>query len=132
MRAVDTNVLVRMLVRDDLEQAKLADTFVQPGAWVSLLVLLETIWVLSVSYRRTPQQLARTLEVLLDHESLVLQDAEVVRRVIALAKRSTSVGLGDLLILEVARQHGHSPLATFDRAFAKLDGTLRLDRPVAR
>ncbi|MEY3977067.1 MAG: hypothetical protein RLZZ33_2122 [Pseudomonadota bacterium] len=128
MRAVDTNVLVRMLVRDDLEQAKLADTFVRPGAWVSLLVLLETIWVLTVSYRRTPQQLTRTFEVLLDHESLVLQEPEVVRRVVTLSRQSASVGLGDLLILEVARQHGHSPLATFDRAFAKLDGALRLDK----
>ncbi len=128
MRAVDTNVLVRMLVRDDLEQAKLADTFVRPGAWVSLLVLLETIWVLTVSYRRTPQQLTRTFEVLLDHESLVLQEPEVVRRVVTLSRQSASVGLGDLLILEVARQHGHSPLATFDRAFAKLDGALRLNK----
>jgi predicted nucleic-acid-binding protein len=128
MRAVDTNVLVRMLVRDDLEQAKLADTFVRPGAWVSLLVLLETIWVLTVSYRRTPQQLTRTFEVLLDHESLVLQEPEVVRRVVTLSRQSASVGLGDLLILEVARQHGHSLLATFDRAFAKLDGALRLDK----
>ena len=128
MRAVDTNVLVRMLVRDDLEQAKLADTFVRPGAWVSLLVLLETIWVLTVSYRRTPQQLTRTFEVLVDHESLVLQETEVVRRVVTLSRQSASVGLGDLLILEVARQHGHSPLATFDRAFAKLDGALRLDK----
>lgn len=128
MRAVDTNVLVRMLVRDDLEQAKLADTFVRPGAWVSLLVLLETIWVLTVSYRRTPQQLTRTFEVLLDHESLVLQEPEVVRRVVTHSRQSASVGLGDLLILEVARQHGHSPLATFDRAFAKLDGALRLDK----
>ena len=38
MRAVDTNVLVRLLARDDLKQASAADSFVAPGAWVSHLV----------------------------------------------------------------------------------------------
>ena len=36
------------------------------------------------------------------------------------------VELADLLILEHARQHGHTPMATFDRGFAKVDGTIRL------
>lgn len=128
MRTVDTNVLVRLLVRDDAAQAHLADEYIKLGAWVSLLVLLETIWVLSVRYERTDNQLADTLELLLDHESLVLQDAEVVRRAIASVRLTPSVGLADLLILEHARQHGHGPMATFDRRFAKIDGAFRLGR----
>jgi predicted nucleic-acid-binding protein len=39
MRAVDTNVLVRLLVRDDPKQVRVADEFVSMGAWVSLLAL---------------------------------------------------------------------------------------------
>lgn len=126
MRAVDTNVLVRLLVRDDVEQARVADEYIKLGAWVSLLVLLETVWVLSVRYERSASQLARTLDLLLDHESLVLQDAEVVRRASEALRAKPSVGLADLLILEHARQHGHTPMATFDRGFAKVDGTIRL------
>ena len=46
MHAVDTNVLVRLLVRDDARQATAAEAFVAKGAWVSTLVLAETLWVL--------------------------------------------------------------------------------------
>ncbi|HEX6160664.1 MAG TPA: hypothetical protein VF111_10890 [Thermoanaerobaculia bacterium] len=43
MRAVDTNVLVRLITRDDPSQVKVAEEFVAKGAWVSHLVLAETI-----------------------------------------------------------------------------------------
>jgi predicted nucleic-acid-binding protein len=46
MRAVDTNVLVRLITRDDAHQVAAADAFVHKGAWVSHLVLAETAWVL--------------------------------------------------------------------------------------
>ena len=45
MRAVDTNVLVRLLARDDPKQVKVAENFVSAGAWVSHVVLAETVWV---------------------------------------------------------------------------------------
>lgn len=128
MRAVDTNVLVRLLVRDDAEQAALADEYIAPGAWVSLLVLLETVWVLSVRYERSGAQLARTVELLLDHETLVIHEPEVVKRAVARFREKPSIGLADLLILELASQHGHGPMGTFDRGFAKLEGTVKLER----
>ena len=53
MRAVDTNVLVRLLVRDDLDQVKTAESFIAPGGWVSHLVLAEALWVLDAVYDRT-------------------------------------------------------------------------------
>jgi predicted nucleic-acid-binding protein len=51
MPAVDTNVLVRLIVRDDPRQVRAAEAFVQEGAWVSLLALAETTWVLASAYR---------------------------------------------------------------------------------
>ncbi|MGZ5117870.1 MAG: hypothetical protein ACXWIH_17555 [Burkholderiales bacterium] len=54
MRAVDTNLLVRLLVRDDADQVNAAETFVSKGAWVSHLVLGETLWVLDAIYNRSP------------------------------------------------------------------------------
>ena len=46
MLAVDTNVLVRLLARDDARQALAADQAIAKGAWISHLVLAEAIWVL--------------------------------------------------------------------------------------
>lgn len=46
MRAVDTNVLVRLVARDDARQVDAAEAFVERGAWVSHLVLAEMTWVL--------------------------------------------------------------------------------------
>ena len=45
MRAVDTSVLVRLLVRDDADQVEVAEVFVASGAWISHLVLAETVRV---------------------------------------------------------------------------------------
>jgi predicted nucleic-acid-binding protein len=53
MRAVDTNVLVRLITRDDTRQAASADLFVQRGAWVSILALAEATWVLATVYERS-------------------------------------------------------------------------------
>ena len=55
MRAIDTNVLVRLLVRDDPRQCEAAEGFIAKGAWVSHLVLVETVWVLDacMAARRT-------------------------------------------------------------------------------
>jgi hypothetical protein len=50
MRAADTNVVVRLLLRDDAPQAEAADSFVDRGAWISILALAETVWVLESVY----------------------------------------------------------------------------------
>ena len=78
MHAVDTNAVVRLLVRDDSNQVRIAEEFTATGAWVSHLVLAETVWVLDARYERTPEQIATAVEMLLNHKSLTLQDAEVV------------------------------------------------------
>ena len=126
MRAVDTNVLVRLLARDDAVQAKLADQFVAEGAWVSHLVLAETIRVLDAVYERTAPQLIAALELLLLHESLVLQDADTVAAALTRFQTKPALGFSDCLVLEIARKAGHLPLGTFDKALAKLPGTLKI------
>ncbi|MBK8233587.1 MAG: hypothetical protein IT349_08865 [Candidatus Eisenbacteria bacterium] len=50
MRTVDTNLVVRLIVRDDPRQVAAAERFVAQGAWVSLLVLREVMWVLDRAY----------------------------------------------------------------------------------
>lgn len=126
MRAVDTNLLVRLVVRDDADQVNAAEAFVSKGAWVSHLVLAETLWVLDAVYNRTPAQIASAIDRLLNHRELTLQDADVVARALDRFRSRPSLGFSDCLVLEIARKAGHLPLGTFDRNLAKLDGTHRL------
>jgi predicted nucleic-acid-binding protein len=126
MLAVDTNVLVRLLARDDARHAKNADQFVAKGAWVSHLVLAETLWVLQAVYSRTTTQITAALILLLEHESMVLQDAEIVKAALVQFQLHPKLGFADCLVLEIARKAGHLPLGTFDKALAKLANTRQL------
>jgi predicted nucleic-acid-binding protein len=122
MRAIDTNVLVRLVTADDVKQAAAAERFIEAGAWASLLVLAETIWVLDTVYERQPEQIIESIEMLLDHEQVALQDADLVAEALAHYRKRPSLGFSDCLVLEMARKAGHLPLGTFDRDLGKLDG----------
>jgi predicted nucleic-acid-binding protein len=126
MRAVDTNVLVRILARDDPKQVRVADEFVAAGAWVSLLALAETMWVLSTVYERDVPELGASVEQLLNHKDLILQDREVVAAALETFRSRPALGFTDCLLLEVARQAGHLRLGTFDHNLSKIDGTQKL------
>ena len=126
MPAIDTNVLVRLITRDDTRQAAAAEAFVAKGAWVSLLALTETIWVLEAVYQRKPSELATAIEMLLNHKDLTLQDPDVVAAALELFRSRTSLGFSDCLMLQLARKAGQLPLGTFDRSLARVDGAIRL------
>ena len=96
------------------------------GAWVSHLVLAETMWVLDSVYARTPAQLAAALRLMLAHESLVLQDADAVSAALDHFETKPGLDFSDCLVLEIARKAGHLPLGTFDKALAKLSGAQKL------
>lgn len=126
MRAVDTNVLVRLMTRDDGKQVAAAEAFVAHGAWVPLLAIAEATWVLVSVYDRGPAAVATALEMLLHHEHLTVQDSEVVAAAVAQFRQHPKVGFSDCLIVEVARKAGHVPVGTFDRASSKIEGTHRV------
>jgi predicted nucleic-acid-binding protein len=126
MRAVDTNVLVRLVVRDDPDQVRVAESFIAPGAWASHLVLAEAVWVLDAVYDRTPEQIATAIDMLLNHKELTIQDADVVTSALERFRKRPTLGFSDCLVLEIARKAGHLPLGTLDRDLAKLDGAKRL------
>lgn len=122
MRAVDTNVLVRLITRDDPRQAESADRFVEKGAWVSVLTLAEAVWVLGIVYELNAADLATAVQMLLEHKDLMLQDPDVVAAALALFRSRPALGFSDCLMLQLARKAGHLPLGTFDRALGKNDG----------
>ena len=126
MRAVDTNLLVRLVVRDDATQAAAAEAFVAPGAWVSHLVLAEAIWVLESVYGLAPSNVAFTVDMLLEHRQLTIQDADVVEAALREFRARPAVGFTDCLVLAIAHRAGHLPLGTFDRHLSKSAGTERV------
>ena len=126
MNAVDTNVLVRVLVRDDLKQTTRAEELIEQGAWVSHVVLAETVWVLESAYAVDPKRSAAAVEMLLNHSRLSIQEPSTVKSALEQFRAHPSVGFSDCLILESAKKAGNVPLATFDKQLAKLAGTIRL------
>jgi len=126
MRAIETDVLVRLLARDAAKQVAAAERFVDGGAWVSHLVLMEAVWVLDSVYDLAPAAIATAIEMLLVHKNLTLEKGEVVAAAIAHFRKRPTLGFSDCLIVAAAHQAGHVPVGTFDRELGKLDDVQRL------
>jgi predicted nucleic-acid-binding protein len=126
MRAVETNILVRLLTRDDPQQLIAAEAYIAKGAWVSTVVLAETSWVLTSVYGLDDDQISTLVEMLLSHEHLSLQDAEVVSAALEQFRAASATGFTGCLVLEIARKAGHLPLGTFDKRLSKIEGAERL------
>ena len=126
MIALDTNVLVRYLVRDDMQQAEAARALLEsltaerPG-YVCREVAVELVWVLERAYGLARDRIATILEELVATEGLVVEDADDVARA-AFRYRAADAGFSDLMILAAAKRSGAHPLYTFDQKAARLDG----------
>jgi predicted nucleic-acid-binding protein len=122
---LDTNVLVRFLVRDDPEQYQRAEavfsalTAADQG-YLSVVVLVETHWVLTRSYGFAASQALRALALLLDAVELVVQEAPAVRAALRAADRGAD--FADALISELASSAGCEATLTFDRRAARHAG----------
>ena len=127
MIALDTNVLIRYLTRDNPEQAEAARALLQglttdnPG-FICREVVIEVVWVLERSYRFSRERIANIVVELVATDTLVIEDDNDVAQAAA-AYREGSADFSDLMILSAANRVGAQPLYTFDRQFARLDGT---------
>lgn len=126
MRAIDTNVLVRLLLRDDAAQARAADRWVTVGVWVPVLAVAEAAWVLTSVYGRSATQLGAAVQMLLDHQHITLQDREVIEAALVTFGGKPAVSFTDAILLELARRSGNLPLGTFDRNLGRRDGAEKL------
>ena len=131
MTALDTNVLVRYLVRDVPEQAEAVRdlleglTIEEPG-FISREVTIETAWVLERSYRFSREQIADILEELTAVETLLFEAGDDVVRA-ALRFRQGGPDFADLMILAAAERTGANPLYTFDRTLARSPGAVLIE-----
>jgi predicted nucleic-acid-binding protein len=126
MRAVDTNILVRLFTGDDERQVALAEQYIEHGAWISHVALAETMWVLRSIFRLDHDEIATAIEMLLHEMTVTVHDADVVEAALHHYRRRPSLGFTDCLLLEIARNAGHLPLGTFDRDLSQLPGAERL------
>ncbi|MFT4624391.1 MAG: putative nucleic-acid-binding protein [Myxococcota bacterium] len=116
MKAVDTNVLVRVLTRDDPEQASVAAAEMRAGPiHVSVTVLLETEWVLRHAYAFDRDQVGRALAGVVDLAGATIDDESAVRA--ALRWHARGMDLADAL--HVARLHPGTEFITFDKRLAR-------------
>jgi predicted nucleic-acid-binding protein len=126
MRAVDANVVVRLIVRDDSHQTASAEHFIRGGVWLSVLGLAEAVWVLDRVYKFNSKNLAAAIEMLLRERDLVLEHADAVEAALDLFREKPSLGFSDCLMLHLARKAGHLPLGTFDRTLGKVAGAQKI------
>ena len=125
MTALDTNVIVRFLVRDDEKQAQMAYArFKQAEAagerlFVPLVVVLETIWVLESAYDLTRDEVLSALEDLRRMSILECEAPQVLEDVLSDANRRRA-DLSDLLIAHSAKAGGCDACLTFDKSAGRL------------
>jgi predicted nucleic-acid-binding protein len=122
--ALDTNVLLRYLVQDDLAQSATATRILEhvltpddPG-FVPIVAVLEIDWVLRVQYEFSPVIVAATLRKLMASPNLVFEQAVAVEQ----ALEFEFGDLADNILHETAQANGCRKTLTFDRKFARLPG----------
>ncbi len=128
MIGLDTNVLVRYVMQDDPRQSPRANRLIEslstdePG-YVTLVAVVELVWVLAGSYGLTRAQVATVLETLLRSKELVVDRAELVTQAL---KRFGSGGadFADTLIERIAATAGCSATMTFDAGAVKAAGMI--------
>ena len=129
MIAVDTNVLVRLLIDDPQSRSQVvaAKLLLRENApvFVAQIVQVEAVWVLESGYEFDKQAILRVLDHIKRSRLFVLQHETQFQAAVTVFAGSNA-DFSDCLILEIARKSGHLPLGTFDRALGKLDGAERL------
>lgn len=125
MLGIDTNILIRFLVRDDAAQFEKANRLIKRGVsnneavFVSLLVLLETEWVLRSRYRLPKNEIMTAISELLSAKQVQIEDEPAVEESLFIWKDCTA-DFADCLIGAHNRRRGCSTTATFDVKAAKL------------
>ena len=126
MTALDTNVIVRFLVRDDENQAQLVFRRLKQAetnreqVFVPLAVVLETIWVLESAYDKSRSEILDALANMRQMSVFTFEKDEVVERVIADGRRFSKADLADILIAHSAQSCGCDKGNTFDKGAATL------------
>jgi len=126
MKALDTNVLIRFLVKDDKRQAETIYRIFKKAEsdkkvlFVPLLVILETVWVLESVYEIPRKEIQDSINDLLLMPILEFEAQPAVQS-FASSARETKIDLSDILIAYSARFSGCECVLTFDKKASNFD-----------
>lgn len=126
MKATDTNVLIRFLMKDDERQSAAVYRIFKHAEeereelWVPIVVILETLWVLDSVYDIPRPEIVDTIDTLLQMPVLKFEAQPALQQFINLA-RDTKLDLSDLLIAVSAKYSGADTTLTFDAKASKLN-----------
>lgn len=129
MRAIDTNILLRIILQDDLTQLPVAIRVLEEPALVGFGVLMEIAWVMRSTYGRPRSEIAAALSALLDVPTVHVPDRDGVRWAVG-RYRDHQADLADMLHIVAAR--GSSTFASFEKHLkreAGPDSPLPVERP---
>jgi predicted nucleic-acid-binding protein len=116
MHAIDTNILVRYLVRDPPDQVAQVDDLIQSTAlFVGVTVLLETEWILRSVYEFEPRRIIAALRALAGLENVTIEDPAEVLRALDWAEQ----GMDFADALHLSRAEGCRSFVSFDRGLAR-------------
>jgi len=122
MIGVDTNVLIRLFITEEPQSAKSAEFFAARSpddpAYVSLMVIAESVWVLQRKYKQGAEQVSRVIQSILDSDDFVVERRELLEWALANYVH-VRMDFADLLIARASALAGAVHVATFDRDAAK-------------
>jgi predicted nucleic-acid-binding protein len=127
MIGLDSNILIRYLTQDDPIQSPKATEIMErqlternPG-FVSIVALVEMVWVLDRAYDLTPGEISRAVERMLQTDVLVLENEQHVFTAMVAFQEGRGA-FADALIAELGTRAGCSHTLTFDRKASRLPG----------
>ena len=124
---LDTNVIVRYVTQDEPLQSAKATAFVEalssdsPG-FITIVSMVELVWVLASCYRATKGQVAVVIETVLRSKELVVERADIIWQALGVYRRDSKADFADCLIERSANAAGCDYIATFDRQAASAGG----------
>lgn len=129
MIGLDTNVLVRYIAQDDRLQSARAVKLIEEEcsssqpAFVSLITLVELVWVSESCYSATRKSIIDLLRRLFSTKQIVIQDAETAWKALRLFEAGQA-DFADCLVAQIAKQYGCDTTLTFDKTAAKSGMTI--------
>ena len=125
MIGLDTNVLVRYLAQDDEKQSAQATNLIEaftvddPG-FVSLVAIIELVWVLEGCYESDKKEIINVIDTLLKTKELVVENSSVVQQALRIFS-ATNADFSDCLIEQSGRHAGCIYTASFDRKASRIE-----------
>jgi predicted nucleic-acid-binding protein len=127
MTGLDTNILVRYLTEDDPIQSRKARELIEPQlteenpGFVSIVAMIELVWVLDRAYRLGPREIAKAVERILQVDVFVVENEQEVFTAMIVLKQGRG-SFADALIAELGARAGCQHTLTFDRRALRLPG----------